>query len=406
MIILAVFAACAIFASNMIHIDQHIAELLMRHDSLVIPDFGGFVSRRIPASWSSNGERMLPPYRQLLFHSHLNLSDGVLEQYIAFREKMSFAEAQVLVRTAVTSWQQRLRLGERIELEKIGYFYADASQKVRFDQDRTFNLLLQSYGLGELVFEKQQHIVESNTEHSVEERLSETIEFAFDEQPVESANASQDDDKVVPFAQKIEDNQSTFAPRWTKWAAAAVLLPLTFYSFWVPLTTDVLETKVLAFSDFNPFHQVKKAKYLGLVLNQPEEFVNNSLNLDQIVNSLPEDALYYNFNYDEELILPVRIERKSNSVTDNMPTVTETKSSVPTVSTAQKIHLISGCFSQKENADNHVQSLKSLGFDAYIVDVKGGLHRVAALGVRNEDELASASMRLKEKDIAFWTLKQ
>jgi cell division septation protein DedD len=68
--------------------------------------------------------------------------------------------------------------------------------------------------------------------------------------------------------------------------------------------------------------------------------------------------------------------------------------------------LITGCFSQKENANNHIQTLKEQGFDAYLVDIQGGLHRVAALGVDQESDLSTASKKLSEREISFWTLNK
>ena len=66
--------------------------------------------------------------------------------------------------------------------------------------------------------------------------------------------------------------------------------------------------------------------------------------------------------------------------------------------------MITGCFGQKENAQNHIESLRALGFDAYLVDIQGGLHRVAALGVENESELPSAASQLNQKEMSFWKL--
>lgn len=396
----------------MLPISKYIADLLLRQDNVIVPEFGGFVARRIPARLSDGGDRILPPYKQLLFHSNLNLSDGVLEQYIAYNGKVSFAEAKNTLSKTVESWHVLLKNGERIELDNIGFLFKDAEQKIRFEQDRSFNLLLQSYGLGEIVFEKKKE--EQAPVSTVVEEVPQAI-------PVIELNASEAisaveedselEEKVVLLQEAVSEPNKT-RPIWLKIAAAAVILPFTFYSFWVPMTTDVLETKKIAFADFNPFHKVATAKYQNLALQFEQSDSDVSIDLDQIISSLPEDASFFNFNYDDELILPVRFEKKSVeqsrveiAVVDKT-TSSESVNSQISASSKQGIHLISGCFGQKENAENHIASLQAMGFDAYLVDIQGGLHRVAALGVSNENDLAAASARLKEKDIAFWTLKK
>ena len=51
---------------------------------------------------------------------------------------------------------------------------------------------------------------------------------------------------IVPIKKKNQFN------RIAKYAAAAALLPVVFYSFWIPSHTDVLKSGVLYTEDFNP----------------------------------------------------------------------------------------------------------------------------------------------------------
>ena len=388
-------------------ISKYIGDLLMRQDDVIVPNLGGFVARRIPARRSVDGLKVSPPYKQLLFHAHLNLSDGIFERYVANRSKTTIQEAVQNIAFQVAEWNLKLKNGERIEFDKVGYLFTDKDNKVRFEQDRSYNLLLQAYGLGEIVFEKKveeiaQTVIQNNQREVKEMEGLEVILEPIHAIDVEK-DLGQEDSKIVLVQDAVSGNKNTRA-LWLKVAAAAVLLPFAFYSFWVPMTTDVLATKKLAFSDFNPFHKLTKARYSNNQLNWIENNTEQINDLDEIVASLPEDALFYNFNYDEELILPVRLERKK-LVASALDQSIESERQVHPIS-KNKIHLISGCFSQKENAENHIQSLQQQGFDAYLVDVHGGLHRVAALGVFEESELSVASKKLAEKEINFWTLKK
>jgi hypothetical protein len=390
-------------------ISNYISDLLMRQDNVIVPELGGFVARRIPARMSEDGTRVLPPYKQLLFHAHLNLSDGIFERYVAHRTKSSLEEATQFVASAVIAWNQQLKNGERIELDRVGYLFKDKDNKIRFEQDRAYNLLLQAYGLGEIVFEKT---VLEKTESSTENKQQQNEETGALEILLESAQSietvaipNENSERILIVQDAVSESKNTRSI-WLKVAAAAVILPFTFYSFWVPMTTDVLETKKLAFTDFNPFHKSASPQYQKNILSWAEFIHEQTNDLDQIVAALPEDALFYNFNYDDELILPVRLDRKTPSHDEKVVAIANNATQHERMNTSKKIHLISGCFGQKENADNHIQALRELGFDAYLVDIQGGLHRVAALGVYEENEVASASEKLKEKEISFWTLKK
>ena len=392
-------------------IGKYISELLLRQDNVVVPNLGGFVARRIPARFSEDGTKFFPPFKQLLFHAHINLSDGIFERYVAHREQLSLKEATNIINTAINQWHFQLKNGERIELDHVGYLFKDKENKIRFEQERSVNLLLQSYGLNEIVFERavDKEVLATSDAEVTDAHKEATISIDFN---LDESNPIETNEKTSESAEKLVLIQDGVSPKgvrrnlWMKVAAAAVVIPLTFYSFWVPLTTDVLQTKKIAFADFNPFHQVASAKYASQVLSE-EEYEQEPMNdLDQIVNALPEDVLFYNFNYDEELILPVRLERKVTLKQETAERIEHENNSNAKAKSANKIHLISGCFSQKENADNHIAALKPYGFDAYIVDIQGGLHRVAAVGVSTESEITSASAQLKKHDIAFWTLKK
>ena len=390
-------------------IANYIGELLLRQDHLIVPELGGFVARRIPAKFSDDGKKMFPPYKQLLFHRHLNLSDGILERYVAHRTNTDLNAAIQLINSSVTHWNEQLKSGQRVEIETIGFLYLDKENKIRFEQDRIHNLLLQSYGLLEILFKKEQEILIEQQVESVQQQkiASGAVHIELDRSQdiieLRPDNVNQSKEKIVLVQDGVSAHQSA-RPMWMKVAAAAVLLPFAFYSFWVPMTTDVLETKKLAFSDFNPFHTRIAAKFTSSPLAPQEPWIEQNTDLEQIVKALPEDALFYNFNYDDELIMPVRVEKKVEplSAPKNM-NPSELDKAIPSTS-KQRIHLITGCFGQKENALNHIASLRALGFDAYLVDVHGGLHRVAALGLESKNELPSAASQLNEKEISFWTL--
>ena len=50
----------------------YIKDLLYRYDCVIVPDFGGFVTKRISAKISENTHQFFPPSKQLSFNRNLN----------------------------------------------------------------------------------------------------------------------------------------------------------------------------------------------------------------------------------------------------------------------------------------------------------------------------------------------
>jgi hypothetical protein len=384
-------------------ISNYIGDLLLRQDSVIVPELGGFVSRQMPARFSEKRNKLLPPYKQLLFHTHLNLSDGVFERYVANRAQMSLDDASKLIKTTVSEWQAQLKNGERIEIERVGLLFLDEERKLRFEQDRHHNLLLQSFGLGEVVFEIEEEkapiqVAQPTLEVQVEKTVAPErvgIIIPISGEPIEKLES--EESKVV-LAQDVVSPKNANKVIWLRVAAAAIVLPFVFYSFWVPLTTDVLQTKKLAMTDFNPFHKSVPAKYKSILMNGETTSEESNTNLESIVEALPEDVNSFNFNYDEDLIFAVKLEKETPQV--------EVQIVEHTVVSGNSHHLISGCFGLKENADNHMTALREKGLNPYIVDVQGGLHRVAANGTNDAAQASQIAAQLKEQGIDTWTLKK
>jgi hypothetical protein len=384
-------------------ISNYIGDLLLRQDSVVIPNLGGFVARQMPARFSEKRDKLLPPYKQLLFHANLNLSDGVFERYVANRAQISIGEATSLIQITVAQWQEELKQGARIEIERVGLLFLDEERKLRFEQDRHHNLLLQSFGLGEVIFdiqeERSQDIVEPiKLEVQVEKNVApepSTPIIRIADVTIQKLASKQE--KVV-LAQDVVSAGNSNKAIWLKVAAAAVVLPFLFYSFWVPLTTDVLQTKKIAAADFNPFHKTHAAQYKTLIMGAEPTIEEQNTNLENIVDALPDDVHSFNFNYDDDLIFAVKLEKETPQV--------EVQIIENIVITGNTVHLISGCFGVLENAENHMKTLREKGLNPYIVDVQGGLHRVAAGGAADATQASQIAGELKAQGIDTWTLKK
>lgn len=363
-------------------IEQLIGELLLRHNCVVVPSFGGFVAKQTAARIDTKNGVMTPPQKSLLFNRQLINNDGLLIATFAREFNLSYDKAAQEIQQQVENWQLRLQAGERISLDKVGFLFLDQEKNIGFEQDRFFNLLLQSYGLEKIHFVSEEDIqlIASPQERStiVEKPLkvneeSPIIELIPIGEPIMEVNSTSEQ-SIIP----IEEAKST-RKIW-RYVAAAVLLPIGFYSFWIPMKTNVLESGVFAIQDFNPFHQKSAGMYEPTTwdFKWEQKTAQKPLNIEAETAQLDQSVQVWSYAFDPDLYMPVRIQSNtSNSTSEISKEIIAPEKEIVSATTA-KYHLIANCFGNEQNAINFVKFLKSNGFEASILDVKNGLHRVSA----------------------------
>lgn len=128
------------------NISFHIQRLLFERDILIIPEFGGFISRQVPARHDQISMVMYPPAKKVLFNSQLLTDDGVLIQSLVENYGWSYLQAQAHLKSLIKDWKQRLQAGETVDLERFGQFSL-ANGDVSFEQKASSNLSQSFFGL-------------------------------------------------------------------------------------------------------------------------------------------------------------------------------------------------------------------------------------------------------------------
>jgi len=128
-------------------IQYYIAELLSEHDCVIIPGLGGFVGSYLPAQIHSVYHTFQPPSKKILFNINLRQNDGLLANHIAQDKKVSFNEANELIRQFADETIKFLKIRKYLILQNIGKLYMGKEGNIQFDQDLRSNLLPESFGL-------------------------------------------------------------------------------------------------------------------------------------------------------------------------------------------------------------------------------------------------------------------
>ena len=398
------------------YIEELIGDLLLRHNCVVIPTFGGFVAGQTSATFDATKGTINPPRKSLLFNKQLINNDGLLIAAYAHATKKSYQESNDYIQKQIQHWHHKLDAGERISIDRVGFIFLDSERNLAFEQDRFHNLLLASFGLGKVHFVSQedlQLIVQQETFTLSGEPLIESENLApIFELPIknfEEIEVASDEKKPI---------RSINSKKIWKYAIAAALLPVCFYTYWIPMKTKVLESGILSFQDFNPFHISQDGLYNKETLDFRINHNIGESELDKILRDLPKDVEVFSYPVDSDLYVPVKIKENSSPrivvnpplvIQKNLPIPFKTSTIATTVqnnsTTIKSGHLIVGCFSTELNAKNLITQLKQKGFNAYIVDVKNGLHRVSACKSTSDSVLISAKEKLSPLQISGWILR-
>jgi hypothetical protein len=147
-------------------VEKYINDLLYRYDCVVVPNFGGFITNKIGAKVNSFSHTFHPPTKQITFNAHLKQNDGLVVNYIAAVENISFEKALVKISTTVTSWNESLKNGA-VVFENIGSIAFNEEKQLIFEPQKEHNFLTNSFGLSTVSSPAIKHPVHASTSKSV-----------------------------------------------------------------------------------------------------------------------------------------------------------------------------------------------------------------------------------------------
>lgn len=132
-------------------VEKHIKSLLYDHDCVIIPEFGGLITRYVSARINPVKHTITPPSKKIAFNEKLVLNDGLLISTIAYRNNVSKEVAQRMVLDFVHQAKASLHSDNRFVLQDIGVFKYNPERKLEFEYVESDNLLEASFGLPDIV---------------------------------------------------------------------------------------------------------------------------------------------------------------------------------------------------------------------------------------------------------------
>ncbi|PLX22261.1 MAG: hypothetical protein C0599_06825 [Salinivirgaceae bacterium] len=131
----------------MADLSTYISDLLYLHNCVIIPQLGGFIANYKSAEIDYGKQVIYPPSKTVLFNNALKQDDGLLINFIAHNQKVSYRVAGEWLSSQVKDIQHTLRTEGLVILKGLGAFYLDENQQFQFRTDLDKNLLGDAYGL-------------------------------------------------------------------------------------------------------------------------------------------------------------------------------------------------------------------------------------------------------------------
>ena len=127
------------------NLDKYIEDLLYRNECVVIPNFGAFITSVNSANLNNEGI-FTPPSKSISFNKKIKKNDGVLANYIAELNNISFDEAMKLIKLNVSNFNNDILNKKDIVFSKVGVISIKEGL-TEFTSYTNINYLKDSFGL-------------------------------------------------------------------------------------------------------------------------------------------------------------------------------------------------------------------------------------------------------------------
>ena len=155
-----------------------IESLLLEHDCVIIPNFGGFVINVQDFKFDEKEAIIYPRKKSIAFNERLKSDDGILAMHIAKQNVISQKKAFESVAAFGKEMKDSLSTIQPLAFGNLGTFSLTEESKIVFEPNQTFNYDLDQFGLYSVSTgaRKKPVLIESPVEKSLEDLPMQTKE--------------------------------------------------------------------------------------------------------------------------------------------------------------------------------------------------------------------------------------
>lgn len=380
----------------MLSVEKFIEKLLLKHDCVIIPALGGFVTHYEPAYQDSESGMYYPPSRSISFNSQLKMNDGLLVQAYMQAFDTNFPEANRMVEHEAERIKSVLQSTGAFVFQNLGMLELKENNRLLFTpQDEGGIAAPDLYGLDAFFMKK--YAIQQEATLAKQVVLAEQMDVK-EEIPKEKITSN----IIRRSHYTINLNKNV-----TNYFAAALVAIVFYFSFAIPVSNDtagehshlsIANGALYGFPIQSIIHQPVSLKSINKAGQQKAATSPTSIQHQRDTSK----NIQNNISDDTSLTTTEKHVSASKSIIkDRLMTASPLKTTEPyyTIVLASSI--------KKQNALIFVKQLKETGYNDSQVLIKNKMVRVVYSKYTSEEDAHMALNHLRSKD-AFneaWILR-
>ena len=338
-------------------LSRHIESLLLSHDCVVVPQFGGFVTMATSATREETEQLFFPPIRVVRFNPDLMEDDGLLTTAVREWRHCTSTEAKRYIQLLVLDLRQQLLSDGQVDFGSMGVFSQDEDGRVSFSPCQAGVVTPDFFGLDAFLMQKL-----TAAQRSGHRRGSSASQLAHD--------ASHDSQHITIHISKRGLKNIV--------AAAAIILLCALFS--TPLDNAVRsnQASVLPSEPSTELPAAKPAKP-----QQPAVVKEKAVKESAVT---PE-------------VKPEQVKVEAEKVAP----VTQTDATSNELQPAGNYCIVLASNVSRKNAERYVQTLRQRGFSNARVYNNGKMNRVIIDGFQTEEQATAENIKLHHTDSEYAT---
>ncbi|NUM31930.1 MAG: hypothetical protein HUU47_06365 [Bacteroidetes bacterium] len=162
-----------------------IPDLLYKHNCVIIPDFGGFITNFKRSGFEESRNLINPSSKKVAFNQSLIENDGLLVNYWSKAKNISYQSALEDINKFSLYLKEKINENKSFDFKNIGTFYLTTENTILFVPYQGLNFLESSYGLFPVKIKSLNNVIVStftaeNHENTDEETLINEFEIKTD----------------------------------------------------------------------------------------------------------------------------------------------------------------------------------------------------------------------------------
>lgn len=368
---------------------QHIETLLLEHDCVIIPGFGGFISNYEEAQYhTDNGSIFMPPHRSIGFNQQLQINDGLLVQSYMSAYDASYPAAHLQMEKEIEQMASQLELDGEYDFGAVGKLTKGLGEIISFDKSSSNIEAPSLFGLDSLSVMPVKSIIEKRE-----------IEAKMQAASIGIGKTDNKEDNDILTNDKKQEVVIRLNQRWIDFGISVAAAVLLFFGISYTAMKDVATESDTVIAATYP---VPNSQHMnnGNITQAKEVAINKAAQKGKEVaganttaTTKQEPVASHNTTANPK---QEHIDNHNATKADN-----ENATKATQENKAQLAYtIVLASYVGKANAEEYVNQLGKKGFNEAQYVRKGKVGRVIYSGYSTEQEAqtALASLRKKGKD--------